>query len=147
MIEDNDLMYDNNMHRYILTKDYVQNELGTDLMMLLYDELDTNPTTLPDRILKRVSNQVYEYLRYKCKDYYYVRELIENNHEIHEAFKLCLQYQLESFILEGDKLVESTDIENSICARSKLVLDGYSLLQKRRPYTRGGFNNARSYIS
>lgn len=156
MIQDNDLQYDTKMHRYRLTKDYVQNELGIDIIMLTYDEFDTNPTTLPDRILKRTSDNIYEYLRYKCKDYYYVQELIEENEEVHEAFKLCLQYQLESFIVTGDTLLDNTNgldenaiIEKSIGERAKLVLKDYALLTKVRPaIVRGGAPyNVRSYIS
>jgi len=156
MIEDNDLIYDSKMHRYRLTKDYVQNELGIDIIMLTYDEFDTNPTTLPERTLKRTSDNIYEYLRYKCKDYYYVQELIETNEEVHEAFKLCLQYQLESFIVTGDPLLDNLSglsdddiMEKSIGERAKLVLKDYGLLTRKRPaiVTGGAPYNVRSYIS
>lgn len=56
------MIYDMNMHKYVLTEKYVLAELGEDLSVLLNTGGDVNPSTLPKRVLKRVSNSVYNYI-------------------------------------------------------------------------------------
>lgn len=134
MITDADMIYDLKRKRYRLNKDYVQNELGADLNMLLYDEMDVNPSTLADRTLKYTSNMVYDYMKRVCADYKYACELIENDEEIHEAFKDCLYHQLVYFIQSGDLALSADgDMENMISKRALQILLSYKLLtiQKR----------------
>lgn len=128
MIKNKDLEYVNN--RYVLTKDYVKNELGMDLQTILYDEFDVNPTTLPDRVLIRTSDAIYEYMQDRCRDFNYACELIENIDTIQYNFKKALGYQLEYFIKYGDLSLEN---EQSVCKRSLDILKGNGLLDKRRP--------------
>lgn len=128
MIKSKDMIYEYN--RYILTRDYVKNELGIDLQTILYDEFDPNPTTLPDRVLRRTSDAVYEYMQDRCRDFIYACELTETIPDINYNFKKALGYQLESFIKYGDLSLEN---EQPICKRSLDILKGNGLLDKRRP--------------
>ena len=128
MINNKDMIYEYN--RYILNKDYVKNELGIDLQSIAYDEFDVNPTTLPDRILRRTSDAIYEYMQDRCRDFIYACELAETIPEINHNFKKALGYQLEAFIIKGDMALEN---EQSICKRSLDILKGNGLLDKRRP--------------
>ena len=128
MIENKNVVYEYN--RYILSKDYVKNELGLDLQAILYDEFDANPTTLPDRVLRRTSDMVYEYMQDRCRDYIYACELTETIPHIHHNFVRALGYQLEAFIKFGDLSLEN---EQPICKRTLDILKGNGLLDKRRP--------------
>lgn len=133
-IKNKDMVFDNVRGRYTLTRDYVKNELGMDLQILLYDEFDANPTTLPDRAIKYTSNMVYDYMQRVCADYKYACELINTKPEINEAFKECLGYQLMSFAQEGDKAFSADgSMEKSISVRSMQVLQGHRLFTIRRP--------------
>ena len=133
-IKNKDMLFNAKRGRYTLNKDYVKNELGMDLQILLYDEFDANPTTLPDRAIKYTSNMIYDYMQRVCADYKYACELINTNPEINEAFKDCLGYQLMSFAQEGDKAFSADgSMEKSICARSMQILNGHKLLVVRRP--------------
>ena len=139
MIIDNDMIYDEARRRYVLSEDYVRNELGIDLLTIAYDELDTNTSTLPSRILKRTSNMVYEFMQLRCRNFGYACELIENEQDMYNAFKDCLAYQLESFILTGDESITNKQIMKDnygVCERSYKVLYGTGLLDKVRPLAR-----------
>lgn len=61
--QDDDVMiYDKTVHRYVLTKEGVLTHLGVLLEETLNSTGDANPSTLPDRILRRVSQEVYLYI-------------------------------------------------------------------------------------
>lgn len=136
MIQDNDMIYDKVRGRYVLTKDYVQNELGLDLQTILYDEFDSNPTSLPERVLKRTSNMVYEYMKRECADFKYACELIETRPDLNADFKDILYYQLEHFIHYGDMALEEDDYNKAISKRALEILKGNRLLtiQKRKEF-------------
>lgn len=139
MIIDNDMIYDEARRRYVLSENYVQNELGLNLLAIAVDELDTNPTTLPSRILKRTSNMVYEFMQLRCRSFGYACELIENDQEMHDAFKDCLSYQLESFVMTGDEGITNKQVMQDnygVCERAYKVLYGKGLLDKVRPLAR-----------
>jgi len=57
--DDEIMKYDYADHRYVLTEDGVQLQLGINLAVTLNTTGDANPSTLPERILKRVSQTVY----------------------------------------------------------------------------------------
>lgn len=59
---DGDMKYDERSHRYVLTTDCVLRELGVDLTLQLDMSGDANTSTLPDRLLQRVSQSVYLWL-------------------------------------------------------------------------------------
>lgn len=59
---DDDMKYDEQSHRYVLTADCVSRELGEDLSVVLNTTGDTNASSLPDRFLQRVSRTVYLWL-------------------------------------------------------------------------------------
>ena len=134
MITDKDMTYDKKRKRYRLNVDYVQNELGTDLQTILYDELDVNPATLPERTLKYTSNMVYDYMKINCADYNYACSLIETNEEIYEAFKDVLYHQLVYFTQFGDLALSADgDMSKMISKRGLQILKGYGLLTTQKP--------------
>lgn len=63
---DNTMTYDYTMHKYVLQPNYVKKELGID-WETLNNNGDANPSTLGIRLLKQVSNTVYNYI-YKDRD-------------------------------------------------------------------------------
>jgi hypothetical protein len=127
MINNKKMVFENDKYR--LTEEYVLNELGLNLQEIAYDEFDSNPATLPERILKRTSNMVYEYLKTNCKDYYFACELIREDAEINDSFVDALSYQLENFIVKGDSALNGGE---KIGARTLDILTGTGLLFKRR---------------
>ena len=56
------MYYDLNKHRYILTPEALNDDYGIDLAATLRTSGDSNPDTLPERFLKRVSLIVYNYI-------------------------------------------------------------------------------------
>lgn len=144
MIKNKDMVYDTKRKRYRLAENYVLNELGTDLKSILYDEMDSNPTTLPERTLKYTSNMVYDYMKSNCADYNYATKLIEDNEEINEAFKDVLSHQLMYFIQMGDLALSAEgDTSKMLSKRSVEILLGYGLLttQDICPKKRSGLYN------
>lgn len=140
IIKNKDMVYDKTRKRYRLSKDYVQNDLGTNLQAVLYDELDANPTTLPERTIKYASDMVYDYMKRECANYDYACELVETNTEINESFKDALSYQLLSLAQEGDKAFSADgSMQQSICPRSLQILLGCGLItaEKPKPISRG----------
>lgn len=139
MIIDNDMVYNSKRKRFALSRDYAQNEIGTDILSICYDELDSNPATLPDRVLQYTSNMVYDYMKKECADYNYACELIENDVEIHEAFKDALYHQFVYFTQVGDLALHADgSLKNMISQRALQILLGYRLLTRTRPNKIGG---------
>lgn len=56
------MVYDKISHRYVLTNKGVLEHMGILLEAVLNNTGDANPSTLPDRILRRVSQEVYLYI-------------------------------------------------------------------------------------
>jgi hypothetical protein len=126
MITNNKVVYEDG--RYRLNKDYVLN-MGTNLQEIAYDEFDSNPATLPERILKETSNIVYDYMETNCKDFYYACELIENDEEMHRKFIRALECQLNSFMIKGDPALNDGEL---ISKRAYNCIIGL-LYKRRRP--------------
>lgn len=139
MIIDKDIIYDKESRQYILTEEYALNKKGINLLAMAVDEFDANTTTLPERILRRVSDMVYEAMQLRCRSFSYACELIENDVGMHNAFKRCLGYQLESFALTGDEGITNQQVvanNYGICERAYNVLYGKGLFDKIRPLER-----------
>lgn len=125
MIIDNKTIFEGGKYR--LNEDYVLNEMGTDLRIIAYDEFDANPSTLPTRLLREVSNVLYDYMETHCKDFDYACELIETEEKYYNAFVRALEGQLNSFMIKGDSALNGGE---SICHRAYEKIVG--LLYKRR---------------
>lgn len=135
----NGVIKDTKRNRLYLNLDYIVNELGIEPSLILNDEYDTNNATLPIRVAKYTSNQIYDYLQLNSIDFKYNCERIEKDEEVFESFKTALGYQLMSFIQNGDtNLKNDGDIEKIICVRTKQILNATGLLTTRRPI-RGGY--------
>lgn len=60
--DDEVMTYDHARHRYVLTAKGVLSELGENLEIVLNASGDANPSTLADRLLRKISQTVYMYL-------------------------------------------------------------------------------------
>lgn len=130
MVNNKNLIYDIQRKRYSLNIDYVLNNMG-DLQEILYDETDPNPSTLPERTIKRTSNNVYEFLKRHSRDFDYNCERIEDEEDINYAFQDALQYQLEDFVYVGERAFGEHD--KLISERVYDILKSNGLLDKKRP--------------
>lgn len=61
-VNDEYMYYDIKTHRYILTNKYFSDTYGEDLNLWKPIKKDNNPSTAPDRFLKRVSLILYNYI-------------------------------------------------------------------------------------
>lgn len=107
MIIDNDLELKNG--RYYLTEEYVYNELGTDLSLILIDEFDTNVSTLNRRKIKYVCDMLYDYIDENAFDKQSTYCAFREVEDLHNALKDALGYQLFYFATNGDV---SNDVGN-----------------------------------
>ena len=102
MIQDNDMIFDAESKRYSLTKDYVYNDLGTDLALVSFDEFDTNLSTLPEREIKYACDMVYDHLENNAVSRESSLYWVTKDETAHRAMKRALGYQLFDFIQKGD---------------------------------------------
>ena len=59
---DDAMIYDYKRHQYILNERYVLETLGVNMVEYLDTTGDANPSTLPQRVLRRVSDFLYRYI-------------------------------------------------------------------------------------
>lgn len=102
-ISDDYLVYDKQMHKYVLTTVCATVELGLNLNQIFNDENDANKSTLANRALKEISNKLYNYIysfnpRYKL----YTEYVLANNEDAREIIKECLKNELLYNIKNGD---------------------------------------------
>lgn len=116
MIINNEMVFDKESKRFRLNNDYVYNELGVDLDVALMDEFDTNLSTIADRTLKYISNQLYDYIEANAVSYETTCYLIATNTEWYNTMRNCLGYQLQKFIIDGD------DDENYLSNKAKKLM-------------------------
>lgn len=111
MIVDNDTIFDEALKRYYLTKEYVLNELDTNLQSILIDEFSSNTSKLADLAIQDACDMVYDYLENNAihKNTAIYRYCTEQN--VFNALKKALGYQLLFYIQQGDL---SNDIDRDI---------------------------------
>ena len=100
--DDEIMRYDYNTHRYVLTEKGVLFELGENLDVILNTTGDANPSTLAERILKRVSQTVYHYLYRDTVNEQWLEYILATYPPLRERVKEMLQAQLLYMLMNGD---------------------------------------------
>lgn len=100
--DDEVMRYDYNAHRYLLTEQGVLTELGENLNLILNATADANPSTLAERILKRVSQTVYMYLYRDTANEQWLEYILAKHPPLRERVKEMLQAQLLYMLMNGD---------------------------------------------
>lgn len=123
MIEDSDLIFNKVNKRYYLTVDYVYNKLGTDLSTILFDEFDTNLSTIQERTIEYACDMLYDFIEENAVNRISTLYDFTQREDAHEALKRALGYQLLYFIQVGDTSNEvDTKIGNSVSNRAIQLL-------------------------
>ena len=100
---DDDIMkYDYNAHRYVLTEQGVLSELSENLDLILNATGDANPSTLAERVLKRVSQTVYMYIYRDTANEDWLEYILATYPPLRERVKEMLQAQLLYMLMNGD---------------------------------------------
>lgn len=100
--DDEIMRYDYNTHRYVLTEQGVLTELGENLDTILNATADANPSTLAQRILKRVSDTVYRYIYRDTMNEEWLEYILATYPPLREIVKEMLQAQLLYMLMNGD---------------------------------------------
>lgn len=101
--QDDEIMtYDYNVHRYVLTERGVERELGENLDLILNTAGDANPSTLAERILKRVSQTVYRYIYRDTQGEAWLEYILAKHPPLRDRIKEMLQAQLMYMLENGD---------------------------------------------
>ena len=124
MVTNSNMIFDEVTKRWYLTEEYVYNEMGIDLDMVLIDDLDTNTSTLKKRKIRYASDMLYDYLDVVAlsKDSAYY--LFAHNQEFNNALLKALDAQLNYFVVMGD-IANDIDgtLEKAVSKRAVARLD------------------------
>ena len=102
MILDNDMYFNKENKRYYLTNEYVYNKLGTDLDVVLNDELDTNLSTIKERNIEYACDMLYDYIEDNSVNTLSTLYHFTKNQDAYNALKKALGYQLLDYLQSGD---------------------------------------------
>ncbi len=100
--DDEIMKYDYTTHRYVLTEKGVLSELGESLDVILNATGDANPSTLAERLLKRVSQIVYTWLYKDTMGKEWLEYILAKYPPLREVVKHMLQAQLMYMLENGD---------------------------------------------
>lgn len=93
--------YDYVNHRYVLTKKGVLEQLGEDLDVILNSTGDVDPSTLADRVLRRVSQTVYLYIYKDSMGRDFLEYILATYPPLREWVREMLQAQLTYVLING----------------------------------------------
>lgn len=99
---DDDMKYDMQKHIYVLTEQCVKSELGVELDLYLDTSGDVNPSTIPERILKRISQHFYRYIYAHTQNKAYIEYLLAKYPPCREIVKECLLNEVYYQLRNGD---------------------------------------------
>ncbi|MGN0743896.1 MAG: hypothetical protein ACI4MZ_01290 [Christensenellales bacterium] len=99
---DDAMLYDYKKHQYVLTERYVLETLGVNLSLYLDGTGDENPSTLGQRILKRVSDFLYRYIYAHGNNKDYIEYLLAKYPPCRDIIKDCLVDELYYQLRNGD---------------------------------------------
>lgn len=95
------MTYDYVNHRYVLTKKGVLEQLGEDLDVILNAQGDANPSTLADRVLRKVSQTVYLYLYQDTMSKDWLEYILATYPPLRDTVREMLQAQLMYVLVNG----------------------------------------------
>lgn len=133
---DDYMIFDSSSNQYILTQKYALEQLGINLAEMVNERNAINQQIAANRILKIVSNQIYNFIHTYCMNDHLRDCVIALMPSARNIIKEAMSEQLLYVVLKGD-LSRSTDPikrQNAIDENAKAVLNknvcevGYSLL-------------------
>lgn len=99
---DDEIMgYDYTTHRYVLTKKGVETQLGENLDVLLNSAGDFDPSTLADRVLRRISQTVYTWLYQDSMSPDWLEYILATYPPLRDRVREMLQAQLLYVLING----------------------------------------------
>lgn len=107
---DDAMIYDFKRHEYVLTERYVLETLGVNLSLTLDTTGDENPSTLGQRVLKRVSDFFYRYIYAHGSNKNFVEYLLAKYPPCRDIIKDCLVDELYYQLRNGD-FFNSADVD------------------------------------
>lgn len=138
---DDIMIYDYKKHRYVLTSNGVLSELGINLDLVLNHTGDANPSTLAERVLRRVSQTVYMYLYRDTANEQWLEYILATYPPLREWVQEMLQAQVLYMLANGDIGLysgvnvakgQAMDIE-SLRGRSRIAPEVEDLAMKTIP--------------
>lgn len=141
------MVFDEKTNRYVLTEKYILDSYGIDLQSIVNDRNAINPQAMSERILRTVSNAVYNEIHKYNVNTAVQDQMIMFIPSARDKIKRAMAEQLLYFMENGD-LSRSTDVDkralsfdkNALAVLEEILPEvGISLL-----YTGylGGFNRA-----
>lgn len=107
---DDAMIYDYKKHQYILNERYVLETLGVNMAEYLDTTGDANPSTLPQRVLRRVSDFLYRYIYAHGRNKDYIEFLLAKYPPCRDIIKDCLVDEVYYQLRNGD-FFNSVDVE------------------------------------
>jgi hypothetical protein len=104
-IDDVNMVYDYNRHKYFITQQYMLDEYGVNLTLRLYDPELGESTNAPDIFLRKVSNYFYEMIYAHSMNRNLTEYLLAKTIEYREKIKFCLG-ELANYILDNGLIGE-----------------------------------------
>lgn len=95
--------------QFVLDKEWVNNNVMK-MEFTLVDNTDANINTLPERILARVTADVYRFIRKNSAHYPSTCYLLATDEEM--IIRQCLEYQLEHMAIKGDTTLADEPTDN-----------------------------------
>ena len=120
MIYTEGMTFDKKTKKFTLEKEWVNNNVMR-LDLTTVDESEANTNTLPERILKRVSDDVYRFIKRSSAHYASSCYLLATDEEMNLDLRNCLEYQLEHLAIKGDGSLADEEKDN-ISANVKQIL-------------------------
>ena len=103
------MVFDSSSNQYILTQTYALEQLGIDLSSMVNERNAINQQVAVSRILKMVSNQIYNFIHSHCFNTHLRDSVIALCPSARDVIKNALSEQLIYVVMKGD-LSRSTDI-------------------------------------
>lgn len=104
---DNDMVYDYDKHRYILTNDCVKRELNLNLEAELNKEGTSNPANEVNAFLDEISFQVYNYIYSHAQNQKVAEYRCAKNPGLRTSLKDAMVKQVKYVYINGDIANES----------------------------------------
>lgn len=124
MVTNNNMIFDKDSKRWYLTEEYVYNEMGIDLDLVLIDDLDTNTSTLKKRKIKYACDMLYDYLDICALSRESAYYLFAHNKDINNGLMRALDAQLNYFAVVGDTTQDAEGkLKQSVSERAVARLD------------------------
>lgn len=99
---DDGMIYDRRLHMYILTENCIRKELGVVMDEYLDSSGDFNPSTLGERIAKRISQHLYRYIYAYTRNKLYIEYLLAKYPPCRDIIRECLLNEVYFNLRNGD---------------------------------------------